>query len=133
MKFRAGFKVGVLLLLVTALTACNSSPLRRNSRLEDSLLYYKIQMGRSNYVEAARFRAPGSHWDIRGLERYKVSEYTVKQSASRDNGNTIERIVLLRYIDRNTMRERSTLYKEIWNYDTSTGHWSLSGEPPVIR
>ena len=133
MKTANGFKIGVLLLLIAALTACNSSSIRRNSRLEDSLLYYKIQMNRSNFIEAARFRAPGSNWDVRGLERYKLTDYQVQQSITRDEGKTVEQTVMLRYIDRNTMRERSTLYKEIWNYDTGTGSWSLSGEPPVIR
>lgn len=133
MKTAAGIKIGIVLFLVAALSACNPSSIRRNSRLEDSLLYYTIQMNRSNFVEAARFRAPDSRWDVRGLERFQVTDYSVKQTTTRDDGKTVERLVMLRYIDRYTMRERSAPYKEIWNYNSETGNWSLGGEPPVIR
>jgi len=131
MKAVAVIKIAIVLLTVTFLTACNPSSIRRDSRLEDSLLYYKIQMNRSNFGAAAGFRASDSPWDVRGLDRIQLTDYTVQQSTARDEGKTIERVVMLRYIDRYTMRERSTIYKEIWKYDN--GVWKLSGEPPEIR
>jgi len=123
-----------LLILVLAMVAsCNPLDVRRNSNLEDSLLYYKIQMNRSNFAEAARFRNPKSKWDVRDLQNFQVTFYEVKSSHSSDNGNKIERKVFLRYLDRNTMRERSTLYTETWVYNSDGGQWLLEGEPPVFR
>lgn len=119
--------------LLLGLGACNPTNIQRNSKLEDALLYYKIQMNRSNFLEAARFRPPDSSWDIRGLDRFQVSHYEVKQSAAKDKGETIERTVLLRYIDRHTMRERDTLYTEVWTYDSDKSIWLLTGDPPVFR
>jgi len=131
MKAVGAIKIAIVLLTVAILSACNPSSIRRDSRLEDSLLYYKIQMNRSNFAAAAGFRTTDSPWDVRGLERIQLTDYMVQQSVTRDEGKTVERVVMLRYIDRYTMRERSTLYKEIWKYDN--GAWKLSGEPPVIR
>lgn len=131
MKAVAVTRTGIVLLMAAVLSACSPSSIRRDSRLEDSLLYYKIQMNRSNFAAAAGFRTPDSPWDVRGLERVQLTDYTVQQSITRDEGKTVERVVMLRYIDRYTMRERSTLYKEIWKYHD--GAWKLSGEPPVIR
>lgn len=123
-----------LLMLILAMVAgCNPLEVRRNSNLEDSLLYYKIQMNRSNFAEAARFRSPDSKWDVRGLQHYQVTFYEVKSSHSSDNGNRIERQVFLRYLDRNTMRERSTLYTETWVYNGDSRQWLLEGDPPVFR
>jgi len=123
----------VLTLVLVMVSACNPLEVRRNSHLEDSLLYYKIQMGRSNFADAARFRNPESKWDVSGLARFQVTFYEVRGSHSGDNGNKIERQVLLRYLDRNTMRERSTQYTEIWVYNGDSGQWLLEGEPPVFR
>ncbi|MDX5152420.1 MAG: hypothetical protein R3188_08090 [Acidiferrobacterales bacterium] len=124
----------LMLALILALVAgCNPMDVRRNSHLEDSLLYYKIQMNRSNFAEAARFRNPKFRWDVQGLQRFQVTFYEVKSSHSSDNGNRIERQVFLRYLDRNTMRERSTLYTEIWVYNSESGQWLLEGDPPVLR
>lgn len=123
-----------LLALILALVAgCNPLDVRRNSHLEDSLLYYKIQMDRSNFAEAARFRNPTAKWDVRGLQRFQVTFYEVKSSHGSDNGNRVRRQVLLRYLDRNTMRERSTMYTEIWVYNSESGQWLLEGDPPVFR
>jgi len=126
-------RLTVFALILTTMTACNPLEVRRNSHLEDSLLYYKIQMNRSNFTEAARFRKPESKWDVSGLENFQITFYEVRGSHSSDNGNKIERQVFLRYLDRNTMRERSTLYTEIWVYNPESREWQLEGEPPVFR
>jgi hypothetical protein len=123
----------ILTLVLAMITACNPLEVRRNSHLEDSLLYYKIQMDRSNFTDAARFRNPESKWDVSGLDRFQITFYEVRASHSSDNGNKIERQVFLRYLDRNTMRERSTRYTEIWVYNSDSGQWLLEGEPPVFR
>lgn len=123
--------IGLATLL--GLGACNPTNIQRNSKLEDALLYYKIQMNRSNFLEAAQFRTPDSRWDVRGLDRFQVTHYEIKQSVTKDGGQTIERMILLRYIDRHTMRERETLYTEIWTYDRDKVVWLLSGEPPQFR
>lgn len=123
----------VLTLILAMITACNPLEVRRNSHLEDSLLYYKIQMERSNFADAARFRSPGSKWDVSELGRFQITFYEVKASHSSDNGNKIERQVFLRYLDRNTMRERGTQYTEIWVYNGDSKQWLLEGEPPVFR
>jgi hypothetical protein len=123
----------VFTLLVVMVSGCNPLEVRRNSKLEDSLLYYKIQMNRSNFAEAARFRNPDSKWDVRGLGHYQITGYEVTSSHGSDNGNRIERLVFLRYLDRNTMRERNTRYKEIWVYQPESRQWLLEGEPPVLR
>ena len=123
----------ILTLVLAMITACNPLEVRRNSHLEDSLLYYKIQMERSNFADAARFRKPESKWDVSGLGRFQITYYEVKASHGSDNGNKIERQVFLRYLDRNTMRERSTQYNETWVYNSDSGQWLLEGEPPVFR
>ena len=61
---------GLVALLLLA--GCNPGNIRKNSNLEDSLLYYSIQMNRSNFIEASRFRSPASRWDVRGLERFQI-------------------------------------------------------------
>ena len=123
----------ILTLVLAMITACNPLEVRRNSHLEDSLLYYKIQMERSNFADAARFRKPESKWDVSGLGRFQITYYEVKASHGSDNGNKIERQVFLRYLDRNTMRERSTQYNETWVYNSDRGQWLLEGDPPVFR
>ena len=123
----------VITIVLAMVAACNPLEVRRNSHLEDSLLYYKIQMERSNFADAARFRNPNSKWDVSGLDRFQVTFYEVKASHSSDNGNKIERQVFLRYLDRNTMRERSTLCTEVWVYNSDSRQWLLEGEPPVFR
>jgi len=123
----------LLALILALISGCNPLDVRRNSHLEDSLLYYKIQMNRSNFAEAARFRAPKSRWDVQGLQRFQVTFYEVQASHAGDNGNRVTRQVLLRYLDRNTMRERSTSYTEIWVYNSESGQWLLEGDPPVLR
>lgn len=123
----------VLMLLLAVISACNPVAVHRKSNLADTLLYYKIQMDRSNFTDAARFRSPDSKWDLRGLDKYQVTSYEVRSSHSSDNGNRIERQVFLRYLDRYTMRERSTLYTEIWVYHSKGRQWLLEGEPPVFR
>jgi len=123
----------VFALILATLAACNPLEVRRNSHLEDSLLYYKIQMDRSNFAEAARFRKPESKWDVSGLDRFQITFYEVRGSHSSDNGNKIERQVFLRYLDRNTMRERSTVYNETWVYNSESSQWLLEGEPPVFQ
>ena len=133
MKSALSFKLVIFVLLLAMLSGCNPLDVRRNSRLQDSLLYYKIQMNRSNFAEAARFRKPDSPWDVRGLQKFQVTFYEVKSSHSSDDGNRIERQVLLRYLDRNTMRERSTLYTEVWKYKSEGSQWLLEGNPPEFR
>ena len=123
----------VLMLLLAVLSACNPAAVHRKSNLGDTLLYYKIQMDRSNFADAARFRSPDSKWDTRGLRKYQVTFYEARSSHSSDNGNRIERQVFLRYLDRYTMRERSTLYTEIWVYHPDSRQWLLEGDPPVFR
>ena len=123
----------VLTLVLAMVTACNPLDVRRKSNLEDSLLYYKIQMDRSNFAEAARFRNPNSKWDVSGLGHFQITFYEVRGSHSSDNGNKIERQVFLRYLDRNTMRERGTEYSEIWVYNSESRQWLLEGDPPVFQ
>jgi len=133
MKSALKFRPVIFVLVLAILSGCNPLDVRRNSRLQDSLLYYKIQMNRSNFAEAARFRKPDSPWDIRGLQKFQVTFYEVKSSHGSDDGNRIERQVMLRYLDRNTMRERSTHYTEVWIYNSEKGHWLLEGDPPNFR
>ncbi|MGW8247576.1 MAG: hypothetical protein ACWGOV_05640 [Acidiferrobacterales bacterium] len=133
MKSGTPTRLFLLAFILVLVAGCNPLDVRRNSRLEDSLLYYKIQMNRSNFAEAARFRDPKSKWDVQGLQRFQVTFYEVKSSRSSDNGNRVERQVFLRYLDRNTMRERNTLYTEIWIYNSESGQWLLEGDPPVLR
>jgi hypothetical protein len=133
MRIRLFVPVIALALLSSMLTGCNPASIKRDSRLQDSLLYYKIQMNRSNFVEAAQFRNPETPWNVHGLERFQVSHYEVKRSVTSNNGNTVQREVYLRYIDRHSMRERGTTYRETWQYLPDLGGWRLGGEPPVIQ
>jgi len=126
-------KIFSFVLILSLLASCDPLDIRRNSNLEDSLLYYKIQMGRSNFRGAANFRMPDSKWDVSGLDRFQLTHYEVQTSDPSDDGNKVERRVLLRYINRNTMRELSTHYTEIWVYNSESNQWLLEGDPPVFR
>ena len=130
---KTGLSLASVLLLVSLQSACNPANIKRGSNLEETLLHYKIMMNRSDFVAAARFRLPTAPWDVRGLERFQLSHYEIKQSEFRDGGNTLEQTVFLRYFNRINMRERSTYHKEIWRYDSKSKQWQLDGEPPVFN
>jgi len=123
----------VLVLLLAFVAGCNPVNYKKKSNLEDSLFYYKIQMDRSNFAAAARFRSPESQWHVANLKRYQITSYEVVSSDSSGSDNRITRQVALRYLDRNTMRERSTLYTEKWVYNKEARQWFLEGKPPDFR
>lgn len=129
----AGFYMAAVFMLAALVSSCSPSNIKRGSNLEDTLLHYKIMMNRSDFVAAARFRLPSAPWDVRGHEKLQLSHYEVKRTETRDDGNTVEQTVLLRYFNRHNMREHSTYYKEIWRYDSKTKQWQLDGDPPVFR
>jgi hypothetical protein len=124
----------LLSLLFVGLTACGEvTNMRRNSNLQDTLMHYELVMNRSNFVAAARFRLPSAKWNTQGLDRFQLTHYEVKQTNPADDGNRLERDVLLRYIDRYTMREREQMNREIWIFNSKAGQWQLDGKPPVFR
>lgn len=123
----------VLILLLAFVTGCNPANYKRKSNLGDSLLYYQIQMNRSNFAAAAKFRSPESKWNVADLKQFQITSYEVVSSESSDNGNRVTRQVALRYLDRYTMRERQTSYTEDWVYNDKSRQWFLEGNPPAFR
>jgi hypothetical protein len=121
-------------MLMSGLAACGPvSSMQRRSNLDDTLWHYAAVMNRSDFPGAARFRLPSSRWDTKGLERFQVTHYQVQQTIPDESGKKVERSILLRYLDRHTMRERQQIYNEIWVYNSEAKQWQLDGEPPVIR
>lgn len=132
------FNRGALLLLVSlllaGLTACGEvNNMRRNSNLQETLMHYELLMNRSDFIAAARFRLPSAKWDTRGLDRFQVTHYEVKLTDPASDGESIKRDISFRFIDRHSMRERSSTYQEIWVYNANARQWQLEGSPPVFR
>jgi len=124
----------VMWLLLSGLAACSEvSNMRRNSNLTDTLTHYELLMNRSDFIAAARFRLPSAKWDTRGLERFQVTHYEIKQLAPDNSGDRIKRDVLLRYIDKHSMRERAMSYQEEWIFNNEAKQWQLGGKPPAFR
>ncbi|GAB4183547.1 MAG: hypothetical protein Tsb002_05790 [Wenzhouxiangellaceae bacterium] len=127
------------LLFVIALLAGCASQERSNDR-ENTLRSFEAQVRFGNNFEAlTNFIHPDyldenpiSTLELRQLDLYRVSGYRVRSMVQADDEMSLTQVVELRMYHKNTARERTVLYPQLWRYDNDRERWMLHSGLPEL-
>ncbi|MCG8463836.1 MAG: hypothetical protein MI750_03155 [Xanthomonadales bacterium] len=77
---------------------------------------------------------PISSAELSRLNLFQVSGYRARSVVVSDDGSTLNQVVELKLYHRNTARERTVIYPQLWRLDEERDRWMLhSGLPNVSR
>jgi len=136
---RSWIHLTLLLLAITVLAGCPTQT--KNASLEETLQRYEQMIRWSEWNAAMEFLAPEylnenpiSRLDIDRLALFRVTRYTVGQSAVQSDGLALRQAVEIRMFNKTQAVERVVHDQQYWKYDEGTERWLLhSGLPDVTR
>jgi len=77
---------------------------------------------------------PISSAELSRLNLFQVSGYRARSVVVGDDGNSLNQVVELKLYHRQTARERTIIYPQLWLLDDKSDRWMLhSGLPDVSR
>jgi len=128
----------LLFVLILALAGCAGQE-RRNER-EDTLRSFEAQIRFGNNFEALiNFihpeyldEHPISTAELRLLDLFQVSGYRARSVVVADDEQSLTQVVELRLYNKNTARERTVLYPQVWRYDKERKRWMMHAGLPEI-
>lgn len=128
-----------LRLLITALLlllcACSSSPTARNPR-DNALTNYGVAIRWNEFVDAQEYVDPLlreqqalSDLELERFKQIQVTGYDVKSKRVAADGS-VQQVVEIRLISRNTQVERTVTDRQTWRWDAEgKRYWLTSGLP----
>jgi hypothetical protein len=128
-----------LLLVTVILSGCPAAS--KTASLDETLQRYEQMIRWSEWNAAMEFLAPEylnehpiTRLDIDRLNLFRVTSYTVGQSAVTTDGLALRQSVEIRLFSKNQAVERVIYDQQFWQYDAETDRWLLhSGLPDVTR
>ena len=108
----------------------------RLERFDQTARAYERAIRWSDFSTAmAMLRAPGQMQasDLERLKDIRVTSYDARAVRPSPDGTTIDQIVEIRYVNVNSMVERSLTDLQHWVYVEDENRWSLQGSLPAFR
>ena len=97
---------------------------------------YSKAISWSEFEAAAQFRKSENAAELlqtlEDLEGVRVTNYAVKSFYTRDEENTVEQFVEIKYYRTNQMIHRKKLVQEIWEYNHADKQWYITTNLPEL-
>lgn len=133
---RAGRTIGVWI-LIGILAGCSS--INENLKMKDFVRTaegYSKAITWSEFEAAAQFRKSENVAELmealEDLEGVRVTNYAVKSSYTRNEENTVEQFVEIKYYRTNQMIHKKKLIQEIWEYNQADKQWYITTNLPDL-
>ena len=124
-------------MIIVMLAGC--SGINQNMKMKDFVRTaegYSKAISWSEFEVAAQFgkseESDDLLQDLEKLEGVRITDYTIKNFYTRDNDNTVEQIVEIKYYRTNEMLHKKKLIKEMWHYDQVEKQWYIDSRLPDL-
>ena len=133
---RAGRTIGVWI-IIGILAGCTG--INENLRMKDFVRTaegYSKAISWSEFEAAAQFRKSENADELlralENLEGVRVTNYAVKSFYTRNDDNTVEQFVEIKYYRTNQMIHKKKLIQEIWEYNQGDKQWYITTNLPDL-
>jgi hypothetical protein len=138
MKLTQKFSV-LMVLAAVALVACTTNPVEKSKG--ETFKQYETIIRWSQWDAAADFVSleyqaehPITRLEMDRLRLFRVTSYTLRSSATFDEGMTVKQIVEIKMFNTQQAVERTVLDEQEWRYNEERERWLLhSGLPDPTK